>query len=386
MSTFSSPEVWEAIGETVRYNSFARVGSLGHSFRTQLLGVDESAWEPELLSVIIAVSGNLDPIRTAACLTSIRSQQGVEVEIVLAEQTEGEPCQLDLAERFGAVHVVDHVSAEDTMGRFNAGRARNMGLAASRGHFVYFSDADVLLVEPGYLARIRDTLACHPELVLTRPPLAQLAIPEQLEVCRRYLADPTWPPAGVEQGMPFYWHFNSAGTPPPRLRMRSRGANYLVDVDCLSAAGGSRQALEKMKPRALRSCFHWGTIAARRSHLDAVAGYGECFFGWGFEDVDLLWKLGALYSVVSLERISEVQLVHLDHEHGWYDEHLKERNRLLHDRRKATGAFATILSDLLMNESAYAHELKTRTSLRIEPPPREVGATEVPELMVREDA
>jgi hypothetical protein len=119
---------------------------------------------------------------------------------------------------------------------------------------------------------------------------------------------------------------------------------------------------------ALRSCRSNGTIFARRSQLDAVSGYGECFLDRSSEDVDLVWKLCALFCVASLERIPGIEVVHVEHNRGSRDLLYCERNLLLHERRKAVGALATILSDLLTQRSPYAVELRERVRICVGAP------------------
>lgn|GEM_PF-5352037 len=353
------PKSWEQLHAAARR---AGVGGAPARYVTHLLSFDPPS-HPERVSVVVAVSAGADELRARATLASIRAQTGVDLEIVLSEQGFAEPRHAELAASFGAAHAVETLDPRANGERFNLGRARNVGIGASTGEFVYLTDADVLLPHAGYLAALLPAMREHPRLVLTRPPLSHLAPAGQEDVLRAFAREPAWPPPGVRQPSPMLW--TASDEVGEYIEVRNRGKLHIASVADLWAAAGHPPGWE---PRLVQACRHDGALLARRAQLDAVAGYGEEFIGWGGEDVDLLWKLAGCFTPASLEHIADAEVVHLDHERGWYDKLLTERNRMLRERRAAAGVLGVILEDLLGNDSPYARALRERTRVHIGAP------------------
>lgn len=361
-----APASLEGVEAAVQRLRRERAGSPGRRFAEMLRFDEDAGGDAELLSIVVPVFGDGGTGALEACLAGLRAQRGVRIEVVLAEQTFGEARHAALAARFGAVHAVDRVDPAEHGEHPNLGRVRNAALAAASGAFVYMADGDVLYPDPNYFATLVAVASRFPDLVLIRPRMAHLVRTEgQAEACRAYADDPAWPPPGVEHPAPLVYR---AGPEEGDgwLEINRGGKRHLVAVEALHEYG--RRPAAGWEPRFLQACTHDGAVLARRTHFDAVAGYAECFFHWGGDDVDLQWKLGELFCVVALEKMEGVEVVHVDHERGWYDRLLWERNRLLRERRHAAGVLGTLVSDLLEGTSSYVTHLRARTRLHIGAP------------------
>lgn len=102
-----------------------------------------------VVSVVIPTLGR-DSLRAA--LDSARTQQGVDVDIIVVNDS-GQPLVGDL----GA-----HVRVIDTPGRTGSAAARNAGLAEVRGDFLAFLDDDDTWL-PGHLSTAVDALTAQPD-------------------------------------------------------------------------------------------------------------------------------------------------------------------------------------------------------------------------------
>ncbi|MBR3764385.1 MAG: glycosyltransferase family 2 protein [Clostridia bacterium] len=101
-----------------------------------------------MISVVVPVYNMGDSLEK--CVQSILQQEGAAFEVILVDDgsTDDSPAVCDrLAATDGRVHAFHTVNR-------GSGPARNHGLENARGEFVYFPDADDLLV-PGALARMQ---------------------------------------------------------------------------------------------------------------------------------------------------------------------------------------------------------------------------------------
>jgi GT2 family glycosyltransferase len=156
------------------------------------------------------------------------------------------------------------------------GRVRNRGLARARGEAVIFLDADIL-VGPDFVRQHLEALQQGPPdgtavigYIHAYPLLERERLPEAIQA----------PPlAGLRQQLPELLRA------PPKRWKDGREENYRVWPE-------------------LRGCplpwlFFWsGNISLGRRLAQEVGGFDESFKRWGFEDVELgyrLWKRGATF-------------------------------------------------------------------------------------------
>lgn len=332
----------------------------GYRMAHGLINLSENMTE-NLLSVIVPVYGNVNVDHLEACLLSLKRQRGVSLEIVLAEQTFDTEKYKSLAEKYAILYISDHLD-ENLSGRhFNSGRIRNVAIHKSNGQFVYASDSDILYYDPDYMAKIIRALCVSPYLVFEWPRMKHLVLEGQQGFYERFKETLIWNqivPDLVSHGE---WMYSYKDCPPFQFReieysgrpMILREADFKVYIHNPGASAGWEQ-------RWMLALRHDGAIAARRSQIDAVGGYAESFYQWGYEDYDLQWKLGELFCLVPLENYPEFEVIHLDHEKGWFDKLLFERNGFLHWKRRERTIAGAIIADVLENESPYGLELKKR--------------------------
>jgi len=335
-----------------------------YRFAHELSAVSDKG-TPDLVSVVVTAFGqvNTQVLRTA--LKSIALQRGVRVEPILVEQVlDAGPALEPIAREYGARHVVDAVPTGSTSGRFVLARARNAGIAASTGRFLYFTDADVVLADPTYLARLVELARLHDDLVLCTPRNKHLLHERLPEACDHFLAHGSWDTGGIERigNHALRWigaDHAGASSPAPEIVETALGGVPCIarkpDLDAYHADPASWRGRE---PQIWNLIVHHGSVMVRRRHLDMVAGYAECYIGWGLEDNDLQWKLAELFLVASLARLPDVAVVHLEHPRSWFDPLLWQRNQLIFEERRRKGVLDTVFSDLLTGTTPYADHLR----------------------------
>jgi glycosyltransferase involved in cell wall biosynthesis len=214
----------------------------------------------DLISVIVTTYNREDALD--AVLRSLARQTDRDVEVVVADDGSG-PATASLVEswksRLGL--PLRHVWHEDR--GFRAAEIRNAAVAASRGAYCVFLDADCI-------ARA-DFVAVHRQLaepgwfVAGNRALLSRELTER--VLRERLEPETWSTAA--------W-----------IREWVRGGlNRLPPV--LSLPLGGLRKLRSSAWRGARSC----NLAVWRRDLERVDGFDAAFAGWGREDSDLLIRL-----------------------------------------------------------------------------------------------
>jgi hypothetical protein len=320
---------------------------------------------PDTVSVVITAFGTVNEPVLRTALKSVALQRSIRVDPILVEQVLGTAPRLEpLARALGARHIVDDAPPGATAGRFSLSRARNAGIAAALGRFLYFSDADIVLADPTHLARLAELMRLHDDIVLATPRNKHLLLENQPAACDHFLAEGSWDTGGMERigNHALRWvgtDHAGAATPPPEIAETAlNGIPCIVRKPALDAYHADPAAWRGREPEIWNLIVHHGSLMARRKHLDLIAGYAECYVGWGAEDSDLQWKLAELFLVASLARLPDVAVVHLEHPRSWFDPLLWQRNQLLFDDRRRRGPLDAIASDILTGTSPLAERLR----------------------------
>lgn len=319
----------------------------------------------DTVSVVIPVYGAVDPDALRAALKSIALQRNIRVDPLLVEQLhEGPPAFASIAQSSGARHILDLAPAHTSGRRFNLSRARNAGAAAARGRFLYFTDADVVLADPTYLARLVELMRLHEDLILITPRNKHLLRESRAAACAHFCAEGSWDTGGMERigNHALRWigaDRGAAADPPPEIvEATLAGVPCIVRRPDLDAYHADPAAWRGREPAIWNLPVHHGSLMARRRHMELAGGYAESFVGWGIEDNDMHWKLSELFLIASLARLPDVAVVHLEHPRAWFDPLLWQRNQLLFDDRRRRGVLDAIFSDICTAGSALGDHLR----------------------------
>src|SRR3989344_4684629 len=325
----------------------------------------------EVISIIVPMYGEMDISRLETFLVSTKQQKDVHMEVILAEQTFDVERYIDIAKKYGVTYVCDHVDENVNGKHFNPGRIRNVGIEKSTGHFIYAADSDVVYPDLYYMSKVVSILKDYPDTFLVWPKMKHLLIENQTTLHKDFLNNPEWDSMAknfIKHGKWAVEYITDNITKheaiPFREMMIGDRRMIIREKDYIDYSNN----LDKFRgwdPVWLMSCRHDGAIAARRTHIDIVGGYSEAFYRWGYEDFDLQWKLSELFCQISLENISDFETIHLDHNKGWFDKLLFERNSGIHWQRREKGIAVAIIFDVMENRSNYAKRLRTHWHINL---------------------
>lgn len=220
------------------------------------------------------------PEALALCLRSIAAQRVLPREVVVAD----DGSRQDTGELVRAMAAdfpvpLQHVWQEDL--GFRAARVRNLGIAASAGEYVIFTDGDMVLH--------RDFVADHLALIRPGTFLQGGRLNASPEESRRLLA------GGQPRFSPFM--------PGAFKRKHALRLPWLAAHKARSAEGGQ-----------VMSC----NMGVWRRDLDLVNGFDDNYEGWGREDDDIAWRLKHAGVVRRPIRFAGLA-IHLWHNTRWPD-------------------------------------------------------------------
>jgi len=124
------------------------------------------------VSVIIPVYRSFDPTRVFMTIDSLKMQKGVNLEIVIAEQSDNP--------KLGDVEGVNYVPIPNVHRRegthFIPGLVRNIATKNSSGEFLYNNDGDIIFHNQYFLANGLKLMVQNEVNVLYRPLMRRLPV------------------------------------------------------------------------------------------------------------------------------------------------------------------------------------------------------------------
>ena len=299
------------------------------------------------ISVIVPVYGQFNIDRVWMSLASILAQRDVEMEIVLAEQSDYTNIEFSRIDpRIRHIHIPKKDLVDEKY--FVPGRIRNFAARASNGEFIYNNDGDMLFQNPAFLRKSLDLIKSGEDVVLYRPPMRRLPIENfeefrsvfdgsGLELALSFL-DRSKPYVATTQSNPIrmsVFRKNESGREKVFLYTETDHKRYREDT--------SNQGKE---PMFSTLDTHAGGILMKRSQFDLVGGYCELYAAWGCYDADLQWKLRELFGLHQFPNFPEFEVLHLDHERGYFSQERWIKNRETQNRRRLQGVLKSIEDDL----------------------------------------
>jgi GT2 family glycosyltransferase len=182
------------------------------------------------LSIVVATCAA--PSSAVACVEAILASDGDRFEVIVVEnRPSGSPVERALHERFGGDSRLLYVEED----RAGLSSARNAGLRAARGEVVAFTDDDVL-VDPAWIASIRDAFATAPDVSC----VTGLILPLEFETPAQLLVERF---AGFGKGLtPRVYSLDAPPADQPLFPYTAgyfaSGANMAFRTDVLRGFGG----------------------------------------------------------------------------------------------------------------------------------------------------
>ena len=295
------------------------------------------------VSVIIPVYRSFDQIRVLMAIDSLKMQKGVNLEIVVAEQSDNP--RLENVEGVHYVPIPDiHRRKRD---HFIPGLVRNIAAKNSSGEFLYNNDGDIIFHNPNFLAEGLKLMGQDKTKIFYRPLMRRLPVEcfedfkafwesrgiqgalEQLDMSEEYLAKTP----GTKVGMKVFKKFES-GRNKVFLYTTTDHERYKNEPN-----------REGQEPRFSTLDVHGGGILMRREQFDLVGGYCEAYSAWGCHDADIQWKLRNVFVLEQFPYETNFEVLHLDHERGYFNQERWKANRSIQKRRKSGNVIDAIMED-----------------------------------------
>lgn len=300
-----------------------------------------------LVSINLSLYGQFSLDRMELAFESIANQSYYPIEIILSEQNPS-PTFEENAKRKGLTYCFSEIILADGKPYFSPSKIRNAGISVSDGEFIYITDGDIVLKNRHFIENLVELARKDPNSFLVKPAMRRLQEHELAPFMARVKV------VGLSKALDclFYPDDYIASL------VNKESDTVAIRYGPRKIYTTSREKFERYRnnpslvgfdPRIWSDVVHYGNIFARKRQMQSIAGYSEQFLHWGYEDVDVQWKLRCLYNHLEIPKSKEMEVLHLDHPKNYFSRDIAGRNRLLHERRIALGIEEAIDSDRRLN-------------------------------------
>jgi len=298
----------------------------------------------DLISVIIPLYKSFDPIRVQISIDSLRQQQKANIEVIIAEQSDHP--SFNNKEGINYVFIPNGEFGEPRYAI--PGLVRNQAAKLSSGKYLYNSDGDIVYLNPYYFTEILELIKTGRDVALYRPAMRRLPIEDFDYFRRKYEEMGLW---RALNNLDFSEAFTAKmpDSPVHIIPFRKKESGKLKTF-LYSSSDFKRYSkdpnLKGSEPKYSTLSVHAGATFMEREHFQAVGGFCERFTAWGCHDADLQWKLRSKFNLIEFPNFPEYEVLHLDHEKGYFDKKRWQVNREIQQSRRSMGAHLAISEDL----------------------------------------
>ncbi|MEK6934346.1 MAG: hypothetical protein AABW46_00550 [Nanoarchaeota archaeon] len=278
-----------------------------------------------------------------ASITSVLSQKGIDPQIIISEQN----LESHLEGLMGPLPVTHLFSRPpvDEFGNlvYNTGKIRNAAVSKVTTDYIYLNDADIIFSSENYLANLLADI--KEEEALIWPPSRGL-IKEDVESFLSLIDRKGFENAMREINLPNeYVASLSTEVAPLKVVKHKNGRIYVTEMSTFERYL-SDESMRGLEPIFWRDVVHIGGIFTETRIVRAVGCYTDSYLTWGYEDVDLQWKLSQKCRVRTISPIKKFEVLHLDHDKNYFSEEQNDKNRTVFEKRQQEGIEKAIANDL----------------------------------------
>lgn len=290
------------------------------------------------ISAIVPLYGTFDSRRAEVTLESLSRQQGIDLQIVIAESGHSPRLQ-SIAASIDATYSFRRIDSATEM--FSPGKIRNDALLSSDRHFIYATDADIVIQNDHYLLELIALLRSRQSLALRWPPMRRLPIHCFEQFCDMSVNEGLGRALSRLHRPNEYVALTNDTAYDLKIRKRPGSLNDYDDGLIFTSTVEDYErymadpSLRGLEPLIFHQVRHIGGLVARRTQLLAVGGYCEQFLAWGNEDTDLQWKLAQACRLEFIPDEDRFEVLHLDHAKGHFCPSQWQRNKALKLTREA---------------------------------------------------
>ncbi len=293
----------------------------------------------EKVSVVIPFYGKAQSRHLNLAVESILSQKNVDVDLVLAG--------INTSTKINSLDDLVRHPNEQIPECVKMGEIINNGLKNISGDFVYVTDADILLLNSNYLKQLIE-YSNRGKVALKRPPMRRLMVEDfnwfysmaqskgldysmgQFDFSDEYIVKPT----GAFRPMRKFSKFENG-----------RGKIFLVSENDFQEYV-SDDGNKGNEPKYFNQDRHCGGVFALSDSFRKVGGYHEGFISWGVWDADVQWKLENEIGMNLIPNEPNYEVVHLDHDKGYFSKTKWECDRKLQLERRKKGFRKCVKEDV----------------------------------------
>lgn len=296
------------------------------------------------LTVVISLYNYKYPYNLKAVIKSIASQSE-DVNIIISEQGYSvNPTVLEIAQTYNVKYILSNPDCTEKGVNYNIGRVRNVAASFCETKYIYFTDADVVMLHSEYLSTVMNSLLKHSALF--RPEIFRLAeatvpafISGYLQGFNIYLPD-------FSNCLVTYDASNQSIIPINSAEI-CRCFNNIPHV-CEKLDGinlDDKFDYSKIEEFLWKPVVHYGGTLCSLEDFWNIGGYCELYHNWGLEDEDLHRKLGQRVSLCYIDQtIIKRSLIHLEHPRN-YNNKTYLKNRTIFDLRFSKATEVVIAED-----------------------------------------
>jgi len=289
------------------------------------------------VSVVVPLYGNPHLDRFNLVSESIFAQRNVSLELILAG--------LNTAQRFSNLSQVE-TPKEAVPSIVRMGSVLNRGLNLAAGELTYVTDADILLVNPEYLANLIQE-SCNQGSFLKRPPMRRLLL-QDFDWFNSLVKN-----NGLEKALDLL-DFSQDYIVKPKDQKRNIRAFKKLESGRIKTFIATGEDLQRYRsseenkgsePLYFNQEIHCGAVFAPTQAFSDVGGYSEGFVSWGVWDADIQWKLEHIGDMNLIPKERRFDVIHLDHSKEYFNKDKWAQDRLLQIKRRESGAEECIKED-----------------------------------------
>ena len=260
----------------------------------------------ENIAVTLSVYGNFDLNRLHATILSVKSQLGVNLEIIVSEQNLASTFG-GVASKLGVKYVFSEPELKGGVSCYNPGRIRNMALSRITSELAYLNDSDILFSNPSFLSDLAGYKT--KSSVLIKPPMRRLLI----DYVDDFVSSAFKKEILNELNNLYHPNDFVATSFPAEVDLKvvnHKGRVYTISMEKFLEYKAD-DSLKGLEPTIWHDTVHCGGIFSETEKIFSVGGYCEQFWTWGYEDRDLQWKLGEIFECQEIPRLPKFEVIHL---------------------------------------------------------------------------
>lgn len=278
-----------------------------------------------MISVIIVAHHYKYLDRMKIVIESVLKNAGNDVEVIIT--TDNEKVLDTLNENLNK--RVKIIIAKSDKFENNLGFYRNIGVKYSKGEYLYFTDADIVIYKPNYLKTLKRISKESDGSVLVWPKMFRLD--ENIEEFGNDFSSKKMINFFFDDHHCMYRYSDGKFYKVPELKTDFDGVPYVCKhKDYNSFKEANFKDFEEL---VWRPFVHWGGIFCKKEYFEDVGGFSLEYFTWGCEDDDLIRRLSKRYNIIFLfEENPDLSVLHLEHPRKYWTSY--KRNMQIFEKRK----------------------------------------------------